>query len=375
MTIDRRDFLKTLAVGGAAAGLGALSPGASRADFAPMKSPRPLRILVLGGTRFLGPHTVKYALTRGHEVTLFNRGRSNPHFFPDLVKLKGDRNGDLASLETGEWDAVIDTSGYVPRVVDLSAELLKDRVQQYVFISTISVYADFNEIGLNENSKVAVIDDPTTETVDAETYGALKALCEQAAERSMPGRTWNVRPGLIVGPLDRTDRFTYWPVRVKRGGEVLAPQGPDEQVQIIDVRDLAEFLIHGVERNATGVMNAVSPPGQMAMGEMLDACRRVSGSDASFTWAASDFLAEHDVNAWSDMPCWIPTDMEAGVGTVNVDRALAAGLTFRPIAETVRDTLDWWASEPKERRNGEMRAGLTAERESEVLKAWHASQG
>ena len=176
MTIDRRDFLKTLAVGGAAAGLGALSPGASRADFAPMKSPRPLRILVLGGTRFLGPHTVKYALTRGHEVTLFNRGRSNPHFFPDLVKLKGDRNGDLASLETGEWDAVIDTSGYVPRVVDLSAELLKDRVQQYVFISTISVYADFNEIGLNENSKVAVIDDPTTETVDAETYGALKAL-------------------------------------------------------------------------------------------------------------------------------------------------------------------------------------------------------
>lgn len=379
MTLDRREFLttalKTIAVGGAALGLGGLATNPAAAAFTRLKSPRSLRILVLGGTRFLGPHTVQYALSRGHDVTLFNRGRSNPHLYPDLVKLKGDRNDDLAALETGEWDAVIDTSGYVPRVVKQSAELLRGRTGLYVFVSTISVYADFDEVGLNESSAVGTIDDPTTEEVTAETYGPLKALCEQAAETAMPGRTWNVRPGLIVGPRDRSDRFTYWPVRVKRGGEVLAPHGPDEQVQLIDVRDVAEFIIHGIEQNITGLMNAVSPPGEMSMGEMLDVCTAVSGSDATFTWAHSDFLAEHQVNAWSDMPCWLPVDMEAGVGTIRVDPALAAGLTFRPMRETVRDTLDWWANEPKERRNGEMRAGLTPEREAEVLGAWWEAQG
>ncbi len=375
MSLDRREFLKTIAIGGAVAGLGSLTSSPAGAAFRSNKAERKLRILMLGGTRFLGLHTVKVARSRGHDVTLFNRGQSNPHLFPDLVKLKGDRNGELATIEEGEWDAVVDTSGYVPRIVKMSAELLAPRVKQYVFISTISVFKDFDEVGLNENSAVGTLEDETIEDITAETYGPLKALCEQAAENALPGRTWNVRPGLIVGPNDRSDRFTYWPVRIQRGGEVLAPEGRDEQVQFIDVRDLADYIVHGIEQNITGLMNAVSPPGEMSMGEMLDVCKQVSGSDAAFTWLPAAFLTEHEVHAWSDMPCWIPTNEEAGVGTIQVERALATGMTFRPLSETVRDTLDWWASEPKDRRNGEMRSGLTPERELEVLEAWRASQG
>jgi len=371
MTLDRRDFLKTAAAGGALAGLGALAPSAARAAFTRSKCVKRLRILILGGTRFLGPHTVKYARARGHEVTLFNRGRSNPDLFQDMERLVGDRDGRLEALVGRDWDAVIDTCGYVPRIVSMSADLLRDHVKQYVFISSISVYGNFDEIGLNEDSAVGKLDDETIEDVTAETYGPLKALCEQAAEASMPGRVTNIRPGLIVGPLDRSDRFTYWPVRVSRGGEVLAPHAPGELTQMIDVRDQAEFIIDCIERNITGVFNTVSPPGEMTMGELLDTCRRVSGSDATFTWADQDFLAAREVQAWSDMPCWVPKSMEAGVGTVRADRALINGLTFRPMTETVRDTLDWWATLP-ETRTLNMNAGLTAEREREVLAAWHA---
>ncbi len=369
MTFDRREFLKTAAAGGALAGLGALLPDAARAAFTRHKASERLRILVLGGTRFLGPHTVKYARARGHEVTLFNRGRSNPDLFQDLERLVGDRDGQLDALLDREWDAVIDTCGYVPRIVKMSCELLRDRVKHYTFISTVSVYADFHEIGLDETSAVGRLEDPTVEDVTAESYGPLKALCEEAAEAAMPGRVCNIRPGLIVGPLDRSDRFTYWPVRIARGGEVLAPHAPAEPTQIIDVRDLAEFIVHCIEREATGVLNAVSPPDEMSLGEMFDVCRRVSGSDATFTWVDQDFLAEQGVAAWSDMPCWIPKSMEAGVGTVRVDRALAAGLTFRPLSETVRDTLDWWKTLP-ESRTLNMRSGLEPGRETEVLAAW-----
>jgi len=371
MSMHRRDFLKTAAASGALAGLGVLLPRTADAAFTRFKAEKRLRILVLGGTRFLGPHTVKYARARGHEVTLFNRGRSNPDLFQDLERLIGDRNGQLEALEGREWDAVIDTCGYVPRIVKMSADLLRDHIKHYVFISTISVFADFNEIGLDETSAVGKLDDETVEDVTAETYGPLKALCEQAAEASMPGRVCNIRPGLIVGPLDRSDRFTYWPVRVAQGGEVLAPHAPDEPTQVIDARDLAEFIVHSIERNVTGVYNVVSPPDEMTMGELLEVSKRVSGSDATFTWADQDFLAEQSVEAWSDMPCWIPKSMEAGAGTIRVDRALARGLTFRPIAETVRDTLDWWQTLP-ETRTLNMRSGLAAERELEVLAAWKA---
>ncbi|HRX52444.1 MAG TPA: twin-arginine translocation signal domain-containing protein [Candidatus Krumholzibacteria bacterium] len=375
MSTHRRDFLKTLALGGAAVGLGALGVPRARADFAPMKARKKLRILVLGGTRFLGLHAVKIAMARGHEVTLFNRGRSNPGLFPDLVQLRGDRNDDLKALETGTWDAVIDTSGYVPRVVSMSCDLLRDRVEHYLFVSTISVYADFDEIGLHEGSAVGKLEDESIEQITGETYGPLKALCEQAAERSMPGRVWNLRPGLIVGPNDRSDRFTYWPLRLQRGGRVLAPEGPAEPVQIIDVRDLAEFMIDGLERRVTGVMNAVSPPDQMSMGEMLDTCRAVAGTEAEFAWVPTEFLAEHEVQAWSDMPCWIPKSEEAGAGTIQVRRALDAGLVYRPLSETVRDTLDWWATEPAERREAPLRSGLTEAREAEVLAEWDESRG
>jgi 2'-hydroxyisoflavone reductase len=371
MSMHRRDFLKTAAAGGALAGLGALLPRSADASFTQFKAEKRLRILVLGGTRFLGPHTVKYARARGHEVTLFNRGQSNPDLFQDLERLVGDRNGQLEALEGREWDAVIDTCGYVPRIVKMSADLLRDHIKHYVFISTISVFADFNEIGLDETSAVGKLEDETVEDVDGETYGPLKALCEQAAETSMPGRVCNIRPGLIVGPLDRSDRFTYWPVRVARGGEVLAPHAPDEPTQLIDVRDLAEFIIHCIERKVCGVYNAGSPPDEMTMGEMLDVCKRVSGSDAEFTWADQDFLAEQNIQAWSDMPCWIPKTMEAGTGTIRVDRALAQGLTYRPLTETVRDTLDWWKTLPETRRLT-LRSGLTAEREAVALAAWNA---
>ena len=380
MIWTRRHFLQTAAATAGAAALGSL-PAPALADFTRVRAEKRLRILVLGGTAFLGPAFVEYALARGHEVTLFNRGRTNAHLFPDLEKLVGDRDGDLAALEGRDWDVVLDTSAYYPRVVDASAGLLADRVRQYIYISSISVYADFSVRGIDEDSPVGVITDEEIAEVDSvrkitgANYGPLKALCEQAAERAMPKRTCVVRPGLIVGPMDRSGRFTYWPTRVARGGEVLAPDAPDVPTEIIDVRDLAEFLVHAAERNTVGVFNATSPPEELTMGEMLDACRDVSGSDANFTWLSKEFLAEHEVAAWSDLPVWVPLDGEdAGHPYVKVDRAVAAGLRFRPIRETVRGTLDWWAtlSEEDQEKFGLARAGLRPEREAELLAAWHA---
>lgn len=372
MSLDRRDFLR---VSAAALAAGTLMPGAAGAAFTHLRAEQRLRLLVLGGTRFLGPAIVEEALARGHEVTLFNRGKSNTEIFQDLEQLRGDRDGQLDTLKGRTWDAVVDTSGYIPRHVHDSATLLQGAVDHYVFISTVSVYGDWDELGLNEESAVATLEDPTSEELNNDTYGALKALCEQAAEAAMPGRVWNVRPGLIVGPRDRSDRFTYWPVRVQGGGEVLAPHAPSEQVQLIDVRDLGEWIVAGVERKVTGVMNADSPPGELSMGELLNTCRAVTASDATFTWADRDWLAEQEVAPWSDLPCWIPTNVEASVGTLRVDRALAAGLRFRPLSETVRDTLRWWANVPAERKDKPMRSGLEAAREAELLAAWHAYQG
>lgn len=377
MALSRRDFLRTTALAAAAAG--ALRPGAARADFTPLRSSRPLKILVLGGTAFLGPSVIHEARARGHEITLFNRGRTNADLFPDLERLVGDRDGQLDALRGRRWDVCLDNSGYIPRMVQESAELLAPNIGQYVFISSISVYADFSKRGLYEKSPVAVISDEqvaaakTQRDVTGENYGALKALCEQAAQKACPGRACIIRPGLIVGPMDRTDRFTYWPVRVSRGGEVLAPGAPDTPTQVIDVRDLADFVVRCLEERTTGVFNATSPAGELTMGELLETCRRVSGSDAAFTWADAAWLEKNNVAAWSDMPVWVPLEgSEAGHPFIDVSRAVKAGLRFRPISETVRGTLDWWATVPQERRDAPLKAGITAEREKELLTAWHA---
>jgi 2'-hydroxyisoflavone reductase len=381
MVWNRRDFLKASAAVGAAAAMNPWLVGRARADFTQTRADHHLRVLMLGGTGFLGPAVVKTALRRGHTVTLFNRGKTNPDMFQDLETLHGDRDGDIQALAGRDWDVVVDTSAYYPRVVEASAGLLADHVTQYICISSISVYADFSKPGLDETSPVGTITPEEVAEVDSvrkitgTNYGPLKALCEQAAEAAMPGRVCNIRPGLIVGPLDRSGRFTYWPVRVAKGGEVLAPDGPAVPTEIIDVRDLGDWIVHCAEQNINGVFNATSPPNELTIGEMLQACKDVSGSDAAFTWVDTKFLDEHEVSAWTDLPVWIPLDSEdGGQPFVKVDRALDAGLRYRPIHETVRGTLEWWKTlSPEDQdRFGLARAGLKPEREAELLAAWHA---
>jgi 2'-hydroxyisoflavone reductase len=372
----RRAVLKGLALTVPAVALPGSIPSLLAAEEKPAAAAGGKTLLVLGGTMFLGPEIVEAALARGWKVTLFNRGKTNPQLFPDLEKLHGDRDpakGDgLKSLEGRRWDAVVDTSGYVPRHVQASASLLAPVARQYVFVSTISVYADNSKPGADETAAVGTLKDPAVEKVDGETYGPLKALCEQAAEKAMPGRTTIVRPGLIVGPNDPSDRFTYWPVRVAKGGEVLAPGTPQDATQFFDVRDLGNWIVLLLEKNRTGVFNATGPKEPLPMGELLASCKRVSGSDAAFTWVPSAFLEAQQVAPWSDMPVWVPpVDDMAGFARVGIARATAAGLTFRPVDDTVRDTLAWWKTVPEERR-AKMRAGLGAAREAEVLAAWRA---
>jgi 2'-hydroxyisoflavone reductase len=365
---SRRAFIKAAAATAALAGLSDFSKVLAQPQG---EADKKLNILILGGTGFLGPHTVRAALARGHDITLFNRGKTNDDLFPQLETLYGDRNGNLEALKGRDWDAVIDTSAYYPRVVRDSAGLLKGHIGQYVLISTISVYGAFVNPGMDETAPVGTIEDETVEQVTGETYGPLKALCEKAAEETLPGIVTNIRPGLIVGPGDPTDRFTYWPVRVSKGGEVLAPGDGSTQIQQIDVRDLADFIIHTIERNITGVFNADSPMGQRTMKELLTTCKKVSGSDASFVWVDAEFLAEQGIRPWQDMPCWIPQEGDyAAFGRVSSAKAIANGLKCRPLTDTVRATLDWWETLPEERR-ARMRAGLTSEREEAALAAWH----
>ncbi|MBN1287914.1 MAG: epimerase [Anaerolineae bacterium] len=326
-----------------------------------------MKLLVIGGTRFLGLHTVQAALAREHEVTLFNRGRSNPDIFPDIEKLTGDRDGGLDVLRGRTWDAVIDTCGYVPRVVRASAELLADAVEHYTFVSTLSVYTDWTVPGIDESAELATMEDETVEEVTGETYGPLKVLCEQAVETAMPGRALVVRAGLIVGPNDVSDRFTYWPARVARGGEVLAPEGPDYRVQFIDARDLGAWMVRMTEARKAGAYNATGPDYELTLGEVLATCKDVAGSDAVFTWADKDFLAEHEVQPWTELPLWIPGEVQA----VDCSKAIAAGLSFRPLAATVRDTLEWDRTRPAD---AERRAGLAPAKETEVLEMWQARE-
>jgi 2'-hydroxyisoflavone reductase len=334
-------------------------------------APKPKKILILGGTNFLGPALVAAARAHGHTLTLFNRGKTNPGRFPDLEQLHGDRDGHLEALAGRKWDVVIDDSGYVPRLVKDSATLLAPNVGHYIFISTISVYADLGK-PVDESSPVGKLKEPT-EKIDNGAYGPLKALCEQAAEAAMPGRVTVVRPGLIVGPDDPTDRFTYWPVRLARGGEVLAPGNPTDPVAYIDVRDLANWIVWSVvEKRVLGTFNALGPAATLGVGVLLDGCRKGVGSDATLTWVDADFLDKQKVRPWADLPVWIPpVDDGKYSGLISRARAVKAGLTFRPTADTARDTLAYWKSLPDDRRN-KPRAGLAADKEQAVLAAWHA---
>ena len=328
-----------------------------------------MKLLILGGTVFLGRYIVETALARGHEVTLFNRGQHNPELFPDLEKLRGDRNGDLAALQGRNWDAAIDTSGFVPRVVRASAEVLAQAVKHYTFISSISVYGDFTKRGMDENTPVARLEDESVEEVMNETYGALKALCEQAAEQTMPGRVLVIRPGLIVGPNDPTDRFTYWPYRVAQGGEMLAPGQPDQHLQFIDARDLAGWIVRMAEAGKTGAYNATGPDYPLTMGQFLAECKTATGSNVHFTWVEEAMLK--DILEEVNLQPWVPTQY-AGINAANCQKASAASLTFRPLADTIRDTLEWKvASSSKD----EMRSGLKSEQERQLLQKWQSQRG
>lgn len=328
-----------------------------------------MKLLVIGGTRFLGRAIVNDALAAGHEVTLFNRGQSNPDLYSGAVEtLIGDRDGGLGVLNGRSFDAVIDTCGYVPRLVRDSAEKLKDAVGHYTFISTLSVYSDAGTVGQDESGVLGTIEDETVEEVTGETYGPLKVLCEQAIEDVMGAeRVLHVRAGLIVGPHDLSDRFTYWPARVARGGEVLAPDAPERGVQFVDVRDLAAWTVQATEAKRHGPYNATGPNGRLTIGEVLDTCKEISGSDATFTWVSEPFLLENEVGAYVEMPLWVPAEF-ASFETFNCQKAIAAGLKFRPLLETVRDTLAWQATRPADYQ---WRGGLTPEREAELLQKWH----
>lgn len=383
----RREFLRTSSL--LAASLAASRLASAHQDAAPKPAPaappigptigkakRPLKLLILGGTGFLGPCVVRSAVARGHAMTLFNRGKTDPTAFPELEKLRGDRTtGDLKSLEGREWDAVVDTSGYVPTVVRESAALLADHVNQYLFVSTISVYAPLDQPGQDEGAPLeklpANVDpEPMRSLANVAHYGAMKALCEQAVEKEMPGRVANVRPGLIVGPDDESDRFTYWPVRVADGGEVLAPGTPDDPVQFIDVRDLGDFIVRCLEDATVGAMNATGPKGGLPVGRLLEACKEAAKSDATFTWAPDEFLDANRISGWSDLPVWIsPRQPGGGLTNLDVSRAVKAGLVFRSPVETARDTLAWFRST---KRKGKF--PFTRERETQALAALHEKQ-
>jgi 2'-hydroxyisoflavone reductase len=330
-----------------------------------------MRILILGGTVFLGYHLVQSATRAGHKVTIFSRGKTNPELLPEVEKLKGDRDGNLTSLVGRRWDAVIDTSGYVPRIVRESVNLLKEATDHYTFISSISVYRDFLQPGIDESYALQELEDPSTEDV-GKAYGGLKALCEQEVEAGMPGRALLIRPGLIVGPQDPTDRFTYWPARINKGGAVLAPGNPDASVQFIDVRDLSDWTIRMVEARKAGVYNATGPVHRLTMNEMLESCKMATGSDADFTWLSNRFLLQKEAGPWIELPLWLPGEGEtanvAYMLSVNVDKAIKAGLACRPLAETILDTLAWDTA----RDLGVTRkAGMNVEKETRLLHEWN----
>jgi len=328
-----------------------------------------MRFLIIGGTRFLGRAIVANALSRGHEATLFHRGQTNPDIFPEANHILGDRDGELGRLAGGTYDACVDTCGYFPRLVKASAEVLSDTVKQYAFVSSVSVYSNPDPQRTDESAALATLDDPTVEEVNGETYGPLKALCEAEVSNVFGDRSLLIRPGLIVGPHDSSDRFTYWPWRIAQGGAVLAPGRPDRCIQLIDVRDLAAWIVRMLESGTCGTYNAASQPGRLTMQEMLEACAARSDTETSLHWLPDDFLLQHEAGAWIELPLWIPESepLARGFFSFVSDRAVALGLTFRPLAETIRATLDWAQTRPD---NYKWKAGMTKEREAKILSTW-----
>ncbi|HEU4612191.1 MAG TPA: NAD-dependent epimerase/dehydratase family protein [Kofleriaceae bacterium] len=368
-------FGSLAAAAAAACGSHGSSPAQTASSPTPTPEPEPKKnILILGGTGFIGPHIIEAALARGHTMTMFNRGKTRPELFPDVEKLRGDRDGKLDALKGRSWDAVIDTSGYVPRIVKMSAELLAPSVKQYIFVSSISVYAQgASPPGADETAPLEKLLDPNSEDIsgnDFKNYGALKALSEQAAEATMPGRVANIRPGLIVGPGDRTGRFTHWPWRLSEGGEVLCPGDGSTPVQWIDGRDLAAWIIHLVEKNIVGTMNALGPEKPMTMKEVITACNAAVGGKATPVWVDWQFLKQRDVAPWMEMPMWVPLEEDPGFGTTSNARALKAGIRFRPVGETAKDTLAWLATLPEDQQAKFRSSGIARDKENQILAAW-----
>jgi 2'-hydroxyisoflavone reductase len=346
-----------------------------------------MKILIIGGTKFVGRHLTAAAVARNHEVTLFNRGKHSPSGLPEVEQIHGDRNSDLIKIENRNWDAVIDTCGYLPQTVKASAEALKDAVENYVFVSSISAYDDFSQPNYDESAPLAKLSeeqrkrvagiDPKSELtgqVLGAEYGALKVLCEQEAENALPRRVLIVRPGVIVGSFDPTDRFTYWVKRVAEGGEVLAPGKPNLAVQFIDARDLSEWMIKMIERKETGIFNANGKPGELNFETMFEEIKTVAGGNAIFTWASEEFLLAEKVKPWSEMPLWLPVETAPelkGHAFANIDKALAAGLSFRALKDTIENILHWRGENIE---LNEMKAGISHERERDLLRKWRETE-
>ena len=359
MHFNRRDALNIL---GSVTLAALVNPALAKA--------KTLKVLILGGTGFIGPHFVDALTAGGHKITLFNRGKRDPEVKPGIEQLLGDRNGQIDTLKGRDWDVVIDNSGYTPSQVKATAELLKEHVRRYIFISSIAVYADFAKAGVDEDYKLAELKDPTTEVVNGETYGGLKVLCEKVVETTYNKRATIIRPTYIAGPGDHTDRFTYWPVRVSKGGKMLAPGTPSDPFQYIDVRDLAGFIRTCVEKDVDGKFNLCGPQGAVTMGSLLDEAKRITKADTTFVWATPEFLEANEIIGekakGNFMPIWQPPKGdEAGLLLVSPARAVKKGLKFRSLETTIRDTLEWQKKRPEDEQV--LKAGLTMQREAELL--------